>query len=158
VASKPAATSPQAGPDDATLLQVTMKTLQNELRSIGTVKFIAFYHKADGSTSQSTHVYQISNVVADPGSCYISYHAMVRLPGIPDMDADLLYHLQDARTVGVAPWGQSISASTDPQVTELAMTGPSWIGAISFTDVTLANRTANNLKKAIKLCGGHLAN
>jgi hypothetical protein len=147
--------------DQSTLLKETMSTLQNEFSSIGTVRFTAVYqNKTNGTTVQNTILDQFSDVAADPTQCRVSYHLKGWLNGLDraPVDSEPALPLGDVSSIVVVPWGQGISASTTPPATALVVrlaSEPHYL--IPFTDAALANRTAETLKQAVKLCGGHLA-
>ena len=169
VAAIPGGASPGAAADNATLLRDTMKTLQDELSSIGTVSFSAFSRsKIDGRTFYATIVERVSNVVADPTQCRVSYNSKewANGQGQPTVDQDHWFPLQEVTSVIVEPGIQSLNRGTPPFVV-MSVSPP--IKSVSvlrnksydefdFTDATLAVRTFETLTQAVKLCGGHLAN
>jgi hypothetical protein len=172
-AAQPPEVSPQPAADNAALLRATMGTLENELSSTGTVSFsVLTQNKADGRTSQVTHVQQASNVVADPAQCRVSYHWKVLHNGAVTWDKDGGFLLRDVTAVVVEPESQHkteldakggrpnlVTISTTPAVTALLVRGPSGpVNQFPFTDADLADRTAATLKQAVKLCGGTLTN
>jgi hypothetical protein len=150
-------------------LQETMKTLQSELGSIGTVSFTdTIQNKADGSALQGQFSGQFSSVVADPALCRVSYHWENALDG---QDQALWFLLHDVTIVVVEPASQfeteinaaggvpnRVVTSTSPPVTVLVARRLGGSDMFPFTDAALADRTAATLTQAVKLCGGHLAN
>src|SRR5208282_3137518 len=106
--AKPAATSPGSAAGNSAL-QETMKTLQDELNSIGTVSFTAFNRNtANGSVSQYAAVNRVSNVVADPAQCHVSYHWTVWRNGAaqPLFNEGFSFLLHDVTSVVVEPVSQ----------------------------------------------------
>ena len=161
VPSKPAAAS----------LRDTMKTIRNQLSSLGSVSYIAHIeNRTDGSTSGKTIVKQFSNVVADPAQCRVSYHFKVTQGGAVTKDKDGWFMLPAVTSVLIEPESQlltqenvaqghanNVVTSTTPQVTAVVVRRPSVYNAFPFTDIGSANRFANTMKQAVKLCGGHSA-
>jgi hypothetical protein len=164
--------APEAVVDNAALLRDSMKTLQNELSGIGTVK-ITFdgYSRAVGSSSQVTRVDQISNVVADPAQCLVSFHWKVWRNGAATQDNDAFFLLRNVTSVIVEPESQNavqlgaaaghpdwVGVTTTPPVALLLVYEPGGVTLLPFTDAGIANRIAANITEAVKLCGGPIAN
>jgi TIR domain len=153
-------------------LRDTMRTLQNELSSIGSVSYTVYIqNKTAGSTSPKAFVKQFSNVVADPAQCRVSYHFRVWQGGAVTKDKDSWFILPAVTSVLIEPESQlltqenasqghanNVVTSTTPTVTALLVRRASVYNAFPFTDIGSANRFASNVKQAVKLCGGHLAN
>jgi hypothetical protein len=158
VAAKPAAKSPGANAANAALLRETMGELQHELSSIGTVSFTVST-KEGGNTSRDTFDEQVSNVVAEPNQCRISYRIMNGSNGVAFDTKNPRILLRDVTSVVIEPLSHKIpwGVVDPPTVTQLLMHGlPDF--SFNFTDVALANHTAATLKQAVKLCGGSIAN
>lgn len=171
------ANGPPAGPGatagNAPSLASTMKTLQGEL-SIGTVSFTVFSkNTANGTTGQFAAVNQISNVVADAAECRVSYHLTTWRNGAtqPTVNKAAWFLLHDVTSIVVEPQSQlvtennsasgqpnMIATSTAPPLTALVVHMPSWVNGFSFKDGASAERTAETVTEAVRLCGGHLAN
>jgi hypothetical protein len=173
VSAKPTAPAPETAPENVPSLGDTMSTLQDELGSIGNVSFTDSAHnKTDGSSVQFTVLDQVSNVVADPAQCRVSWRWRVSQNGSLTQDINGGIRLQDVTSVVFEPMSQDLTevnaaagspnwvvTSTTPPVTVLQVRGPGGaFNTFPFTDATLASRTAATLKQAVKLCGGHLAN
>jgi len=168
----PSGTAPGAPADNAALLQETMRSLQSELSSVGAVNFvISGRNTIDGSSFQHAQVDEVSNVVADPTQCRVSYHWRVRRDGAAMFDQDAWLLLRDLTSVGVEPENQEltesdaaagrpnlISTSTTPPVTTLIVRVKGEKYPFPFTDGSLAHRAAATFTRAAQLCGGSLAN
>jgi len=149
-----------------------MKAIQKELGSMGTVSYTSYIqNRTDGSTSPKVYVKQFSNVVADPAQCRVSYHFRVSQGGAVTKDKDAWFILPAVTSVLIEPESQlltqenaaqghsnNVVTSTTPQVTAVVIRRPSVYNAFPFADIGSANRFASNVKQAVKLCGGHLAN
>jgi hypothetical protein len=149
-----------------------MRTLQNQLSSIGTVNYTAYIqNKTNGSTSPKAFLKQFTNVVADPAQCRVSYHFRVSQGGAVTKDKDAWFILPAVTSVLVEPESQLLTqenaaqghpnlvvTSTSPPMTALVIRRPSVYNAFPFPDLGSANRFANTVRQAVKLCGGHLAN
>ena len=166
------ASSPQAAPNNAAPLRDTMKAIQKELSGIGTVSFTRFVQNKTGSSPlQKAFVEQFSNVAADPAQCRVSYHWKMWQNGAVTLDKDAWFLLPTVTSVVVEPESQFLTegnaasghpdlvvTSTTPPVSVLVVRRASVYNGFPFTDATLANRAAQSITQAIKLCGGHLAN
>jgi hypothetical protein len=164
--------SPQPAPHNPASLKDTMRTLQNQLSSIGTVNYTAYIqNKTNGSTSPKAFLKQFTNVVADPAQCRVSYHFRVSQGGAVTKDKDAWFILPAVTSVLVEPESQLLTqenaaqghpnlvvTSTSPPMTALVIRRPSVYNAFPFPDLGSANRFANTVRQAVKLCGGHLAN
>jgi hypothetical protein len=151
-----------------------MRTLQGELSSIGTVSFTAFNRNtANGSASQYAAVNRVSNVVADPGQCRVSYHWTVWRNGgaQPLFDEGFSFLLHDVTSVVVEPVSQVntegnaagghpnlVQTSTAPPMTALVVHMSSRRNYFPFTNSVAADRAAETIGQAVRLCGGRLAN
>jgi hypothetical protein len=149
-----------------------MSTIQKELSGIGTVSFTRFVQNKTGSGAlQKAFVEQFSNVVADPAQCRVSYHWRMWQNGAVTLDKDAWFLLPSVTSVAVEPESQFLTegnaasghpdivvTSTTPPVTALVVRRASIYNGFPFTDASLANRAAQSITQAVKLCGGHLAN
>jgi len=166
------APSPRVAPNNAASLRDTMSTIQNELSGIGTVSFTRFVQNQTGSGAlQKAFVEQFSNVVADPAQCRVSYHWKMWQNGAVTLDKDAWFLLPAVTSVAVEPESQLLTegnaaqghpdvvvTSTTPPVLALVVHRASVYNGFPFTDATLADRAAQSITQAVKLCGGHLAN
>ncbi len=172
-ATNPAGVAPGASANNATL-NSTMRTIQTELSSIGTVSFTAFNRNtADGSTSQYAAVNRVSNVVADPAQCRVSYNWTVWRNGAaqPLFVKGFSFLLHDVTSVAVEPVSQVntessaagghpnlVQTSTAPPMTALVVHMSSRWNYFPFTNSGSAERAAQSISKAVQLCGGRLTN
>jgi hypothetical protein len=172
-AAKPSGAAP-GGTGNNAALQDTMRTLQGELSSIGTVSFTAFNRNtANGSTSQYAAVNRVSNVVADAGQCRVSYQWTVWRNGAsqPLFQEGFAFLLHDVTSVGLesvsevntesnAAGGHSnlVQTSTSPPMTALVIHMSSRRNYFPFANSSSAGRAAKTIDQAVQLCGGHLAN
>jgi hypothetical protein len=164
--------SPQPASYNPASLRDTMKTIQKELGSIGSVNYTAYIQdKTAGSSFQNAVVRQVSNVVADPAQCRVSYHWKVWRNGAVTVDKDAWFLLPAVTSVVVEPMSQLLNeenatqghpndvvTSTTPPLAALVVRRASVHNEFPFTDIDSANRFAIDVKQAVKLCGGHLAN
>jgi len=165
----PATAAPQAAAGNGESLADTMKFIQDSLSGIGTIKFVASVRNStNGSTFQYTDSYEISNVVADPSQCRVSFHYREWQNGSANQDKDAWFILSSVESVAVEPEQQNITAvaaangtpnivvtNTNPSVTALLVrSNGNGINLLPFADVGLANRVAAAINHAAKLCGG----
>ncbi len=155
-----------------------MQFIQDKLNDIGKVSLASFsQHITDGSTFSNIVVLQVSNVVADPVHCSISYHWTWNQDGMNVWDLDMSAMLPIVQKVVIKPFVQAqndtnaaeghpdiVTTSTNPPVMLLIV--PSidkggrnfikggWIGGFPFTDDDLADRVAKAMVHAVELCGG----
>jgi hypothetical protein len=149
-----------------------MKTILNQLSSLGTVTYTAYIqNRTAGTTSPKPFVKQFSNVVADPAQCRVSYHFRVLQGGAVTKDKDSWFVLPAVTSVLIEPESQlltqenaaqgqanNVVTSTTPPMTAFVIRRASVYNAFPFADIGSANRFANTVKQAVKLCGGHIAN
>jgi hypothetical protein len=167
----PGGTAPGAPVGKTASLRDAMKTVQNELNGIGTVSFTRFVQNTTGSGPlQKAFVEQFSNVVADPAQCKVSYHWKMWQNGAVTLDKDAWFLLPAVTSVAVESESQFLTegnaasghplvvTSTTPPVSALVVRRASIYNGFPFTDATLANRAAQTITQAVKLCGGHPAN
>jgi hypothetical protein len=171
-ASPPPEVSPQPTPHNAASLKDTMRTIQNQLSSMGSVNYTAYIqNRTNGSTSPKPFVKQFTNVIADPAQCRVSYHFRVTQGGAVTKDKDAWFVLPAVTSIIIEPESQlltqenaaqghanNVVTSTAPAMTALVVRRASVYNAFPFADIASANRFASNVKQAVKLCGGHLAN
>ncbi len=169
---KSAVNTPEATADNASSLEDTMRALQSELSNIGTVNFaVSGTDTTNGSPFQRRVSEQISNVVADPAQCRVSYHWAERHDDETSPDSDVGVLLRNVTGIVVEAMTQKLTevndlaghanwviASTTPPVTALVVRSSSGEGVFPFTDPALAHRAAATFTQAVKLCVGTLAN
>jgi hypothetical protein len=166
------APSPQVAPNNTAALQNTMSAIQKELNGIGTVSFTRLLQNKTGSGApQKAFVEQFSNVVADPAQCKVSYHWKMWQNGAVTLDKDAWFLLPTVTSIAVESESQFLTdgnaasghpdlvvTSTTPPVSVLVVRRASVYNGFPFTNATLANRAAQSINQAVKLCGGHLEN
>jgi hypothetical protein len=167
-------TTPKRAASMPPTLEETMETLREEVNSIGTVSFTVFgKDSAAGTLGQYFAVNKISAVVADSAQCRVSYHWTVWRNGAaqPLLDKDSAFGLRHVTSVVVEPHYQYttennassghanlVAISDAPPMMSLVILSPGSVNELPFESSALANRTANTLTQAVRLCGGHLAN
>ena len=149
-------------------LDVTMKFIQDKLNALGTVNFAGYVHdasnNADGVQKFSA---TISNVVANPGACSLSYHRLVYNNGRKEHNEDVFINLREVQNISVLPdeqdWqmylvrtGDSTKTVKDvPDITALVFKlNNGKDPTIRFYEQELADRVAKALVHAVELCGG----
>jgi hypothetical protein len=167
--ASPAAQPPAAAPaDNGPSLAETMQFIQNKLNGIGKVSFVdVLYAAVDGSTENITYTDEISNVVADPSQCQISYHRKAtQKNGEIYRNKDNVISLRDVQEIVVKPLEQfenefaakngiNVSITTNPSLTILeARVTHDVTYSFRFTDADLADRVAKAMLHAVELCGG----
>jgi hypothetical protein len=155
--------------DSGSSLAETMQFIQDKLNSLGTVSYTAFtQNTANGGTGNTAFTNGFSNVVADQNQCRISYHANFAMNGSTTFDRDTWLLLREVQQIVVKPYIQyqtevnasagnsnDVCTSANPPITILQLYFSN--GAtqfFAFTDAALANRVANAMRHAAKLCGG----
>jgi hypothetical protein len=161
----PAAAPTTGGPS----LAVTMQFIQEKLNGIGKVAFaFSNQNKSNGSTWTETRTNEISNVVADPNQCRISYHRLAAAKGQTYKDENNAFSLRDVQQIVVKPEEQDqndyeakhgdpniIVTSTNPSITALMINRPHGEeNFFLFADANLADRVAKAITRAVELCGG----
>ncbi len=168
--------APGASSGNGPLLRGAMSTIQAEMSSIGKIGFTALVRNtADGSTFQYTQTEQVTNVVADPAQCRVSFHHTVWQNGAvqPTLNKTSWFMLHDVVSIVVMPGGQHltgafahagkanfIATSIAPPVTYVVLLSEpeGWTNEPIFIDSESANRFANTVRLAVRLCGGPAAN
>jgi hypothetical protein len=155
--------------DSGPSLAVTMQFLQDKLADIGKVTYVIFsQNTTDGSTFSNTFTNEVSNVVADPNQCRISYHWKDTRDGATMHDIDAGFLLRDVQDVVVKPYLQYqnevnasagspniVTTSTNPPLTALLVRRPHGLSnLLPFSDADLADRVAKAFTHAVELCGG----
>jgi hypothetical protein len=168
VPQKPVPPPPKPA-DSGPSLAVTMQFLQQKLNEIGKVTFVLFTQNVtDGSTATITIMSEVSNVVADPTGCRVSFHWKTARDGAPATDQDFAFVLNSVQDIVVKPFPQYqsevnasagmpniIVTSTNPTLTTL-LVRRSVANYFNFPviDVDLADRLAKAFTHAVELCGG----
>ena len=165
---------------DAATLKDTMKFIQGKLG--GTVNYMTYAHDNVAGTDSAPvkRRYQLGNVSADPGRCYISFHGRFdddwgsvvsdvnyggKYAHIPDRDGELflkqirevtLTQLEQVMQLAEAKIGHpEISVKVDPPIFLVVVRSePNRSMMFNFYDDTLADRVSKALQHAVDLCGG----
>jgi hypothetical protein len=160
----PAATPVDNGPS----LAETMQFIQEKLNGIGKLSYVdVFYAAVDGSTADNTYTDEISNVVADPSQCHISYHRKATQNGKTYRDKENEFSMRDVQEIVVKPLEQfetesavnngitNVSITTRPPMTILEARLPhDMTYTFRFADADHADRVARAMQHAVELCGG----
>lgn len=161
-----AQTSP-ASQDDSSLA-VTMQFIQNELSHLGKVNYAAYNHdKADGSDWTTHFSTELTNVVADPAACKLSYHEKRIVDGKVTSDKNYSFLLSTIKDVVIIPRKQLLKnvntknghptwdAMINPPVSVVAAQ-QSDNGEFYFyvLDDGAADRITKAMNHAVTLCGG----
>jgi len=164
-ANPPAAGAPNtAGPT----LEVTMKFIQDKLSEIGTVNFAGYVHdSANNTDGVQKFSATISNVVANPGACSLSYHRLVLNDGRKEHNENILINLRDVKSIAVLPdeqdWqeylvkiGETTKTVKDvPDIYVLNIKLPRGVDhSIRIYEQEMADRIAKAMVHAVELCGG----
>ncbi len=160
--SVPAASDPS--PDEP------MKFIQDQLSGMGSFEFEAYVHDTAGGLGSSSHIKsaaRVTDVVADPAACHLSFRYSVEGVRKPYWISVSL-SLRDIQKITVLPYGQwihqnglkgnhpnDLEAESTPPITVLAIDSANKAEAVVFfTDDGLAHRVANEIAHAVTLCGG----
>jgi hypothetical protein len=172
LAQQPVAPTPKPG--RVLSLAETMQLIQKELNAFGKSNFTVITRDELGGPDHiSPFTYEISNVVADSGSCTVRYHWKSSTPDQVMDESDFSLNLHDVQSVKVMTYVQYVREvegededHTDPKdwytkfdptmlvlYPKIAGDETDKLGLI-FADEVIANRIAKGLTHAVKLCGG----
>jgi hypothetical protein len=163
--SPPAAGEPVAGGPS---LEVTMKFIQDKLNGMGTVNFAGYVHdSANNTDGVQKFSATISNAVANPGACSLSYHRLVFNNGSREHNENVVINLREVQNISVLPdeqdWqmylvrtGETTKTVKDvPDISALVIKlNNGKDPTIRFYEQELADRVAKALVHAVELCGG----
>jgi hypothetical protein len=153
--------------DSGPSLPVTMKFIQDRLNEQGAFNYAVFYRdEADGSEWVNQFAEAASNVIANPGTCHISYGwRSVMDQDISQGSAE--FDLKNVRSLSVmsSDQGQRIVDADAGHPTWSSRTQPplfllrvkevgNHVNDFNFHDEDTANRVAKALTHAVELCGG----
>jgi hypothetical protein len=167
-AQEPVAPPPKPA-DNGPTLAVTMQFIQDKMNEQGKINFALYTH--DNSSGADWPVYQISievtNVIADPATCRITWHKVTTNGGKVGINRDLSLDLRDVQTFEVrtstheakmedtANGNPALDKRQDPPY--FALTARSKGNAetpLFFVNEDTANRVAKAMVHAVELCGG----
>ena len=127
----PAAAPPAAEPS----LDDTTKFIQDKLSGLGPVTYIVLWQSiTQKTTGSNTWRSEVSNVVADPKLCRLSYHWKVQLEKQKPVEKDVVTPFDDVYEIQIEPMAQNITelyarsghpegiaTSTSPQLSVLLL-------------------------------------
>jgi hypothetical protein len=163
---------PQPAPDKPAVsgpsLEVTLKFIQDKLGEMGTVNFAGYVHDASNNTDGvQKFSATISNVVANPGACSLSYHRVVFNNGRKEHDENVVVNLHEVLRIAVLPdeqdWQMYLVHNGDttktvkdvPDISALVINLPGGRDpTIRFYEQEMADRVAKAMVHAVELCGG----
>jgi hypothetical protein len=146
-------------------LAATLKYIADTLNQQGAVSVAG--HVRDDVTGESWDVHQIgevSRVKIDPATCHVSYHWKALSEGEITADGDLSFLLGDVQDVELVPMEQvwkrndvrdgspARSYRAEPPVLIVRLSRPDHINEFAFYDTPVANRIAQAVQRARKLC------
>ncbi len=157
--------------DEGPSLEVTMKFIQDKLNDVGPVDFVIYRHNdIQGDDDIGKVRAECTKVVADPGTCRVSYHLKYEgdLNFPPPHDYDVEFRLKDVQDVLVVPTDQFLnekaagaghpefSYKVGPPVFTLKVriSHAKGVNAVHFLDEEMANRVAKAMVHAVEVCGG----
>jgi hypothetical protein len=154
--------------DDGPSIEVTMKFIEDKLNAVGTINFILYLH--DGVTGidwSNKRSWGISNVVADPNTCFIKYHYKWVHVGQVVKDNDITLGFKWVKNIAVTPVDLLIhnadvkaghperSIRSDPPVFALVAKFSNGNNQeFDFYDESMANRVAKAMARGAEICGG----
>ncbi|HSZ62083.1 MAG TPA: hypothetical protein VK828_09805 [Terriglobales bacterium] len=173
-------TVPPKPADQGPSLEVTLKFIQDKLNDVGEVNFAIYWYNNILNRQELTYQtsYEVSNVVAHPARCGITFHRKVLNDGRTVQDLDDWFSFHDVLDLAVRTGEQEVKKAQndigdhtydtkfDPPLFVLAARRPKnkrqqpsgWQVAgtdqFFFTDEEMANRVAKAMVHAVELCGG----
>jgi hypothetical protein len=168
LATAQTAVLPPPNPSGGAALATTMQFIQESLNHNGLVSFYANIENTDtGEQARSFFHNEVTDVVADPGQCQISFHWR-RVNGKGEIImGNASFPLRDAKTIAVRPYeqflSQELSRTGHPNATVTSTMPPITIVELRrlhseryflFTEAAFADRVAQALNRAVELCGG----
>jgi hypothetical protein len=131
----PAATPSAAPPATEPSLDDTTKFIQDKLSGLGPVTYIMLWQSlTQKTTGSNTWRSEVSNVVADPKLCRLSYHWKLQLDKVKPAEEDVSISFDDVREIQIEPLAQDITelnarsghpegiaTSTSPQLSVLLL-------------------------------------
>jgi hypothetical protein len=150
-------------------LEVTMKFIQDKMNEQGKINYALYTH--DSAKREDWPVYQIgievSNVVADPATCRITWHKVTTNGGEVRMSRDLLLDLRnvlsfevrtsiyEAKMEDTANGHPELDKRQEPPYFAVtARLKDKTETPLFFSSEEMANRIAKAMVHAVELCGG----
>ena len=162
------AVPPPPQPASGPTIEKTMQFIQ-ENAAEGKLTYTAFVTDASqqGVEWSNKFTVEMSNLVADPAACRITYHWRAEENGKPIDDADYSLALKDVKEIvvlsqdqnqnqvdnrnGHPDWNSRISPTL---FTLIAKRPKGLVNVFLFSDEEMANRVAKAMVHAVELCGG----
>lgn len=168
IAQQPVAPPPQPAADGPSLA-VTMQFIQDKLNQQGKISYALYTH--DNSNGEDWPVYQISitvtNVIANPATCRITWHKVTTNGGKVGMDKDLSLDLRnvlnfevrtstyEAKMEDTANGHPALDKRQDPPYFAVtAKLRDNTETPFFVTSEDMANRVAKAMVHTVELCGG----
>jgi hypothetical protein len=150
-------------------LAVTMKFIQDKMNEQGKINYALYTH--DNSSDEDWPVYQISieisNVIANPATCRITWHKVTTNNGKAGIDRDFSLDLRsvlnlevrtstrEAKMEDTANGHPALDKRQDPPYfATTAQSKGNVETPFFFTSEDTANRIAKAMVHAVELCGG----
>ena len=161
--------APPPKPSDSPSLEVTMKFIEDKVTDENNHKYTSFVSDpSQGGTEWNNQFsIEITNFVADPKACRISFHWRSEINGGIADDSEYSLTLKDVRDIVVMPQEanqQQIDARNghpgwtsriQPNLFTLVARRPKGLeNAFLFSSEELAGRVAKAMIHAVELCGG----
>jgi hypothetical protein len=110
-ASQPPAATPSAAPPATEpSIEDTTKFIQDKLSGLGPVTYIALWQSLTlKTTGSNTWHSEISNVVADPKLCRLSYHWKLQVDNVKPAEEDVAIPFDDIHDILIEPLAQDIT-------------------------------------------------
>jgi hypothetical protein len=168
IAQQPVPPPPMPAADGPTLA-VTMQFIQDKMNEQGKISYALYTH--DNANGEDWPVYQISihvsNVVADPATCRITWHKVTTNGGKVGIDKDFSLDLrnvlsfevrtsvQEAKMEDTANGHPALDKRQDPPYFSVtAKLKGNTETPLFFSSEEMANRIAKAMVHAVELCGG----
>lgn len=146
-------------------LGATMAFIHDQLDQQGVVRFVDNVHdQSSGRNWLSRHAMQISDIVADPGSCTVSYRwELFHDSELLDEKDSASIKLREVRKVRVTRRNKEYQDGLSPAVYSTQLTPPVYlvelrtsdgIDTFGFYDPRAALHVANAFIHGVELCGG----
>ena len=136
ILAPPSAATPAAAPSTAEpSLEDTTKFIQDKLSGLSPVTYIVLWQSlTQKTTGSNTWHSEVTNVVADPKLCRLSYHWKVQLDKVKPVEEDVAIPFDDIHEIQIEPMAQNITelnargghpegiaTSTSPQLSVLLL-------------------------------------
>jgi hypothetical protein len=146
-----------------------MQFIQDKMNEQGKINYALYTH--DNSSNEDWPVYQISieisNAIADPTTCHITWHKVTANGGKVGIDKDFSLDLKNVETIEVrtstreakmedtANGHPALDKRQDPPYFAVtALSNGNMETPIFFRSEETANRVAKAIVHAVELCGG----